>query len=180
MIIVKLYLVRHGRTEWNVNRMIQGRVDVSLNDLGVKDAKNNARRLKDITFDICYCSPLKRARETAEIIIGNKCDIIVDDLITERDVGRLEGTPVNNGKAKYFWDFNMNFDEDGVESSRDLLARANEFLEFLKEKYDKETILIVSHSGTIKALHYNIVGYDDNTNFDEFICKHDDILKYEI
>lgn len=177
---MKLYLVRHGRTEWNVNRLIQGRIDVPLNEVGIKDAKRNAKKLKDVQFDICYCSPLQRARETANIIVDNKCDIVICDLITERDVGRLEGTTVNNYKARNFWDINKVNNEDGVESSRTLLSRTKEFLDFLKKKYTDEKVLIVSHSGTIKAMHYNIIGYDDKTNFNSFYCRHDDIYEYDI
>ena len=177
---MKLYLVRHGRTKWNTDRLIQGRIDVPLCDVGIKDAKRNAKKLKDVKFDICYCSPLIRAKETANIIVDGRCDIVINDLITERDVGRFEGAPVSSIKARSFWTVNENMDVDGVENYFQLLARTKEFLELLKTMYSDETILIVSHSGTIKALHYNIIGYDDNTDFLDFYCGHDDILEYDI
>ena len=177
---MKLYLVRHGRTEWNINKLIQGRIDVPLNEIGIKDAKRNSKKLKNIKFDVCYCSPLKRAKETADIIIDKKCDIIISDLITERDVGRLEGTTINSYKAKNFWDINNVNNDDGVETSIDLLARTKKFLDFLRKEYKEETILIVSHSGTIKAMHFNIVGYNKDTNFMDFYCRHDDIYEYDI
>lgn len=176
---MKLYLVRHGKTDWNLNRLIQGRTDIPLSDIGIKESKKIAKKLKDIQFDVCYSSSLKRALETANIIIKNNCTIIPSDLLVERDLGRLEGTPVHNYKVKEFWNINYEKDADGVETPKELLERTKEFLDYLKDKYTDETILVVSHSGTIKALHYNIVGYDDNTDLTEFYSDHNEIYEYD-
>ena len=177
---MKLYLIRHGKTDWNINRLIQGRTDTPLCDIGIKDSKKMAKRLKDINFDVCYSSSLKRALDTAEIVVNNKCKIIPSDLLVERDLGRLEGTPAHNYRIKKFWDINYEKDANGVETPKELLARAKEFLDYLKSNYSDETILIVSHSGTIKAIHYNIVGYDDKTDFTEFYSNHNKIYEYDI
>ena len=61
---MKLYIVRHGETEWNKARRIQGQVDIPLNEFGRRLARKTAKGLSDITFDLCYSSPLSRARET--------------------------------------------------------------------------------------------------------------------
>ncbi len=179
-VVMKLYFVRHGKTDWNLNRLIQGKTDIPLSDIGIKESKKIAKKLKDVKFDVCYSSSLKRAMETAKIIVEDSCEIIPNDLIVERDLGRLEGTLVHNYKVKEFWDINYQKDEDGVETPKELLARTKEFLDYLKKNYTDETILVVSHSGTIKALHYNIVGYDDNTDLTEFYSDHNEIYIYEI
>ena len=62
----------------------------------------------------------------------------------------------------------------------DLLNRTKLFLDKIKKTYSDKTILIVSHSATIRALHFNIVGYDENTNFLSFVPKNAEVYKYEL
>ena len=66
---MKIYFVRHGETDWNKDRKIQGQVNISLNEFGRHLARETAKGLKEIPFDVCFTSPLDRARETAEIIL---------------------------------------------------------------------------------------------------------------
>ena len=67
---MKVYLIRHGETDWNSVRKLQGQTDIRLNDYGIELAKLTAEGLKDVDFDLIYSSPLIRAVETAEIIKG--------------------------------------------------------------------------------------------------------------
>ena len=76
-----LYIMRHGKTDWNEKHKIQGRTDIPLNDEGRKMAAAAAEEYKDIHFDICFCSPLIRAKETAQIFLSARnIPIIYDDL----------------------------------------------------------------------------------------------------
>ena len=84
--------MRHGETDWNVRRKLQGHTDVPLNDNGRKMAKEAAEKYKDVHFDVCYCSPLIRAKETAEIFLsGRDVPIITDDRLQEMSFGEFEG-----------------------------------------------------------------------------------------
>ena len=65
---MRLYMVRHGETAWNKERRIQGQADIPLNEFGRMLAEKTAKGLSDIRFDICYTSPLSRARETAALV----------------------------------------------------------------------------------------------------------------
>lgn len=88
-----LYIMRHGKTDWNVLHKLQGRTDIPLNEEGREMARKAAEKYKDINFDICYCSPLKRARETAEILLeGRNIPILPDDRLKEMSFGEYEGT----------------------------------------------------------------------------------------
>ena len=87
-----IYVVRHGETDWNALNMVLGRTDMPLNAKGMEQAKEIARSLKDIKIDVFLCSPLCRARQTADAIssetgIGYK----IDDRLIEQDFGRFEG-----------------------------------------------------------------------------------------
>ena len=89
---MKLYIVRHGETEWNKARKIQGQVDIPLNEFGRTLAKKTAKGLADIKFDLCYTSPLVRAKETAELILaGGTTQIIEDARIEEMAFGEYDG-----------------------------------------------------------------------------------------
>ena len=65
-----LYIMRHGKTDWNEQHKIQGRTDIPLNDEGRKMAAEAAEEYKDIHFDICFCSPLKHPKETPHILLN--------------------------------------------------------------------------------------------------------------
>jgi len=70
--ITMLYIMRHGRTDWNARKKMQGRTDIPLNEEGRQMAIKAGEECKDVHFDICYCSPLIRARETAELVLGDR------------------------------------------------------------------------------------------------------------
>lgn len=177
---MKLYLVRHGETSWNIGRKVQGQTDIPLNETGVRQAEKVREELEDITFDACYCSPLMRARRTAEIVADGRVEIMIDDNLKERGFGELEGTDSAHWEIDGFSRV-LNTNEFGIEPVRDVLARAKKFLERVKaENSDEAKILVVGHGTLLKMLHYNIVGYDDETDFREFYMENGEIVEYEI
>ena len=100
---MKIYVTRHGQTDWNVQGKTQGRADIELNEVGIKQAKQTKEELKNIDIDLIICSPLKRAKKTAEIINeGRNIPIIFDDQIIERNFGEFEGEKI---KFDEFWDY---------------------------------------------------------------------------
>ena len=96
---MRLYLVRHGQTDWNLEERMQGRKGVGLNETGVKQVEALRDKIKDIRFEICFVSPLQRAVDTARILVGGKCGIVEDERIMERGFGEFEGR-----KATEYWD----------------------------------------------------------------------------
>ena len=64
-----LYIIRHGKTDWNELHKLQGRTDIPLNENGRQMAREAGQRYKEVHFDICFCSPLVRAKETAELLL---------------------------------------------------------------------------------------------------------------
>lgn len=69
---MKLFLTRHGQTDWNIAQKIQGRTDIELNATGIRQAENTREKLLDETIDLIISSPLKRTKKTAEIIATRK------------------------------------------------------------------------------------------------------------
>ena len=89
---MKIYMIRHGETEWNKKRKLQGQVDIPLNEFGKLLAKETAPALADVPFAVCYTSPLKRAAETARLVLGDReVPIVPDKRIQEMSFGEFEG-----------------------------------------------------------------------------------------
>lgn len=180
---MKLYLVRHGQTDYNVMDLAQGSSDIPLNETGRAQAQGLMQKIKqnNLQFDIYYMSPLVRARETASIITNGGADFIVDDLLVERSFGELEGTKVDYGKLGDVFDRRLNLGTHGIEPIKTLLARAKAFLDKITTAYgDDVSILVVAHGTLLKAMHYNIVGCDDDTDFRTFHMENCEICEYDI
>lgn len=147
-VIMKLYLTRHGQTDWNLKGLVQGRVDIDLNDNGINQAKITAEKLKDTQLDLIICSPLKRAKQTADIINENRnIPIIYDDRIIERDFGEFQGVVAEFSKAEFLWDFKKEHDKRYGESLRDFFKRVYELLDEVQIKYSDKKVLLVCHGG---------------------------------
>lgn len=87
-----LYIMRHGITGWNAMRKLQGQTDIPLNADGRALAVKAHDEYKDVHFDVCFCSPLMRAKETAALLLeGRNVPIIYDDRLKEMNFGCYEG-----------------------------------------------------------------------------------------
>lgn len=176
----KLYVIRHGKTDWNNLGLIQGTTNIDLNEIGRKETKKLAKTLDLSKIDICICSPLTRTKQTAEILTQGKIKIIYDDLIIERGYGDYEGKKIDSDLIARQWDYRLNNSSSNTESIKEILKRAEKFLTKIKEKYQDKNILIVTHGGFMKALHFVIQGYDEDTNFLSFYAKNSEVYEYTI
>lgn len=174
----KLYIVRHGKTDWNDKGLLQGKTDIELNEEGNEQAKKIHDIIDIDNIDICICSPLKRTKKTAEIVVDGRIPIVYDKLLLERDFGDYEGKPINFELIEQQWDYKLNDFSNNIESLKDCLKRARKFLNKINKKYNNKSILIVSHGSFIKALHFNLIGYDENTDFLSFNPKNAVIYEY--
>ena len=97
---MRLYIVRHGETDWNRIHRVQGRTDIPLNDYGRRLARETAEGMKEVRFDLGYTSPLLRAKETAQIILADRgVPLYEDSRIEELSFGSYEGMRTG-GEAK--------------------------------------------------------------------------------
>lgn len=174
-----IYLVRHGQTDLNKKNVMQGVSNTPLNEEGLKQAYNVKEKIKNINFDICFSSPLKRTLDTAKIITDGKCNIVTNNLLIERDLGRFEKMPYDDYKKYDFWNLKENLNYNKVEPVKNVFKRAKKFLKEIKNS-DYKTVLVVSHHAIIRALHFNIIGYDDSTSLLSFHPENGKIYKYEI
>ena len=92
--LTTFYIVRHGETDWNKQRLIQGQTDIILNETGKKQAKEIARQFKSLHLDLAFSSDLLRAKETTEIIaLEHRLVVETVKVLRERNFGSLEGQP---------------------------------------------------------------------------------------
>ncbi len=149
-----LYIIRHGKTDWNVLHKLQGRTDIPLNEEGRQMAEEAREAYRNVHFDICFCSPLIRARETAEILLRDRnIPILTDDRLAEMCFGSYEG--IENSFQIPDCPINVLFQAPekytdppgGAESLDDLFARTGAFLRERVEPLLKESrdVLIVGH-----------------------------------
>ena len=169
-----IYIVRHGLTEWNKLKKLQGAADVPLAKEGILLAEKTGEALKDVKFDICFTSPLSRARQTAECVLGDRNVLIIPDKrIQEINFGDLEGSCVRDAEGNYidpqvemFFRDPVNFKRpENGEDIFDVIARTKDFWE---EKTSDpsladKTVLVASHGCAVRALLQNI--YHDPVNF---------------
>ena len=146
-----IYVLRHGITQWNKLKKVQGAMDIPLAPEGIELAKRTGEALKDVPFDICFTSPLARARQTAHYVLGNRqIPVIEDKRIQEIDFGVLEGSRFKDEQGKII---------------SDILKRTREF--WVEKTTDPaladKTILVSSHGCAVRALLQNV--YQDPEHF---------------
>lgn len=145
---MEILLVRHGQTEWNLLKKVQGKADIELNEQGIKQAEETRNYLKNEKIDLILCSPLKRAMQTAEIIKQERnIKMIIDERISERDFGEFEGMPNTDFDFNAFWSYKQNLKYDKAENIQDFFERVYDFLESIKNEYTGKRVLIVAHGG---------------------------------
>jgi len=117
---MEILLTRHGQTEWNLLKKVQGKADIELNEKGIEQAEKTRDSLKNEKVDLILCSPLKRAIQTAEIINqGRNIRMIIDERVSERDFGEFEGMPNTDFDFNAFWSYKQNLKYDKAENIKD-------------------------------------------------------------
>ena len=126
-----IYIIRHGKTELNKSKVLQGRSNYPLTGEGVRQAEEAAARLGDVTFAHVFSSPLIRAVQTAEII-APQIKPVIDERLIEMDYGPYEGTDMTHLPPElltFFSDFIHNPAPEGMEQLTSVIGRAGAFLE---------------------------------------------------
>ncbi|MDD4844588.1 MAG: histidine phosphatase family protein [Anaerotignum sp.] len=165
----RLYLIRHGETEWNRGGRYQGWTDIELSDEGKLQAELLAKRFHYMHLDAIYVSPLKRAIATAEPIATEKgLPLILDEHFKEINFGEWEGHTVPELTEKYgkpytdFFDNPFEHTMPGEGSFHKVAERAMAGFEEIIKKHRGERIAIVSHGGLLRVFMIKLLGLDLN------------------
>lgn len=158
-----LFLVRHGLSEGNERRIIQGWSPAALAPEGVAQAERLAKRIRAEEFDAVYSSDLERAAKTAKILFPDRPPTLTP-LLREQFMGAWEGKPHEEMEREYPEIFRKVFLEHrvegipGAEDTAALRKRAGEALTFLAERHPEGRILAVTHGGLIHAMAGHLSG----------------------
>ena len=179
---MKIYYVRHGQTDLNLAKKMQGGgTEKELNETGVSQAYNTKKELENVKYDLVICSPMKRAKQTAEIINeGRDIPIITDERIRERKLGDYEGRDVTEEMEKRIWNYDLNYQIPGGENLHDFEKRILDFFEDIKQKYADKTVLIVAHGGIAKVIKMHLYGMPKSKNLSEIGMENCEIIEAEI
>ncbi|NIQ04814.1 MAG: histidine phosphatase family protein [Candidatus Korarchaeota archaeon] len=155
----ELYITRHGQTEWNAERRLQGWQGSPLTDLGVQQAKWLKKRLQHVNFEAVYYSPLNRTQKTAEILMqGREIPLIKEPGLKEINMGTLEGKTFEEVEAMYptvfstFWKAPHKYIPVTGESFFDVRRRVICAVESILSKHPSGKVLLVSHGCATKIL----------------------------
>lgn len=143
----KLYFIRHGESEFGVQRRIAGSSDTPLTDKGRAQAKRAGQALRNRSIDLIVSSPLSRSLETAKIIADEisypRNKILTHELLVEREHGEGEGKPWVPGFTSLGY--------KGMETDDELVERSRKALEWIKS-HPADNVLVVGHGASGRAL----------------------------
>lgn len=157
---LRIYLARHGQTDWNLEGRTQGGIDIALNDTGRRQAQDLKARLTGIPFDAIYSSTLQRSRETANIVRGQRPVTSLPGL-GERRFGRFEGRLTSDPQTGPEFERRMWSPEDpldGGESLNTFRDRVRTALDTIRKQHPKGSVLIVGHSYTNRMILSIVLG----------------------
>jgi alpha-ribazole phosphatase len=165
----RLLIVRHGQTDWNIERRFQGQTDIPLNPMGLKQAQALARHLSSEKPAAIYSSDLSRAWQTAEIIryalsANSQCPLIAEPRLREICFGEWEGLVYEEIQARQpqqlqRWETDLvNTAPPGGESLLEVSERVQAAFKALVVAYPNQTLIVIGHGGSLQLLIAHAVG----------------------
>jgi probable phosphoglycerate mutase len=163
---LRIYLARHGQTDWNVEHRLQGSTDTQLNGTGREQAVKLAARLRGVRFDAVYSSVLRRSRETAGIVRG-PVPLTVLAGLNERRLGTFEGRRADASDPATARDYERRSQDpddtlDGGESLTQFFERVRATVAGIRAQHPSGAILIVGHGGTNQMIVRALLGLSAN------------------
>ena len=176
---MKLYIARHGETQWNVENRVSGRTDIPLTEKGLEQAALLAQNAMGKGIEVILCSPLLRARQTAQAVsdaIG--VPIEIDERLIELDFGIFEGSP---GKDPDFQYTRTQFPTryPGGESAFMLAHRVYACLEDVKRNHAGKTVLLVCHGGVCRMVRSYFMDLT-NDGYSYYYAPNAELVAYEL
>jgi probable phosphoglycerate mutase len=164
-VATRICIIRHGETDWNVAKRIQGHTDIPLNETGRVQALAMAFNAAHQRFQAVYSSDLARALETAQVLAQRE-DLAVQPLprLRERHFGMFQGLTAEEGRARHpaayahYLARDLDYDFESGESLRRFAARVTDGIDWLVRHHSGQTIAVVSHSGVLDVAYRRATG----------------------
>ena len=177
---MSIFVIRHGKTDWNTLSKIQGQSNIELNEIGIKQAEEVRDKIEKKNIDLIICSPLDRTKQTAEIINKNlKLPIKYNDKLKERNFGIYEGkTSKEVEKWEEILKYHQNEEVKQGEKIQDFFGRVFESLEEIEKNYKDKNVLLVTHGGVARAIDCYFNGIPEDNNDTGYMLKNCEIKEY--
>lgn len=181
---MKIYVVRHGQTDYNVKKVFQGHTDIPLNETGEKQAQETAPKFRNIDVDMILVSPLKRTLQTAQYISQiTGVPITIEERLIERSFGDMEGHQSREDwNIKMMLDYEKNYDIENIEPIQSLFKRVYDFLDEITEKYKDKNLVLVTHGAVSQPIECYFNGMPEVVDFEHLeplTLKNCEVRKYE-
>jgi len=151
--MTEIILIRHGETEWNVAEIFRGRIDIELNQTGIKQAELLAEYLSEVKIEAVYSSPLKRALRTAEIIASyHQIKVEIAPGLIDFDYGEWQGLPHQEVKDKY-----QELYAEWLKNPHQVKIPAGESLDDVRERAIGVVDNVIRHEGTVALVSHRVV-----------------------
>ncbi len=176
---MKLFIARHGQTQYNIETRICGRSNVRLTETGIRQAHTLAGSMVGKDIDIIIVSPLIRAKDTADIVGETlKVPVIVDERLAERDYGAIDGTYEGTPGFMEDWvQFGYVYPEG--ESLLKVIQRVYNFIDEIAITYKDKNVLVISHGGVCRVINSYFKSLT-NDEFFEFNLDNCKVLEYDL
>lgn len=154
-----IYIIRHGQTDWNLSRRLQGHNSVPLNETGRQEAEKARKKINSLKIDKIISSDLLRARQTAEIVNKDLCkNLFLDSRLRSVNYGMLDGRYIPEISKEEWAIYNSTPEKFAAESVESVFWRIKSF--FDEQFSRKENVLVVAHGGTLRILSYYLSNRD--------------------
>jgi broad specificity phosphatase PhoE len=186
--MLRVYLIRHGQTDWNCDQRVMGQLDIPLNEIGRAQARRTAEFLSHEKFSAVYSSDLSRAWETAQLIAQlHRLEVIPAPELREMTYGHWEGLTRQEVIARYPEEYAQRrenpsgFQPSGGESRQELYDRSTRKFEEIIAQHQHEPIALIAHGGSCRAIVSYVAGLDgwgpfaiDNCSISIVDCEDDE------
>jgi probable phosphomutase (TIGR03848 family) len=160
--VTTVVLLRHARSEANSQGILAGRSETPLDDKGTEQARELGQRLADVPFDRVVSSPQLRARQTAELAVAGRAEVVVDDAFAECDYGDWSGAALSELATEPSWEIVQWLPSAAEFPAGETMAqmshRATHGVQRLVRKHPDDIIWIVTHGDVIKAIVADALG----------------------
>lgn len=177
---MSIFVIRHGQTDYNLMNVYQGHTDIPLNDKGIEQAKETAKKFEGKKIDAILVSPLSRAKQTAKYVSDVTGIIpIVEEGLIERSFGDMEGHHNREDcNLQMLLDYNKNYDICNVEPIQTFIKRISNCMDKIIEKYQGKNIVLVTHGGVSIAIECYFNGIPEDQNLDALALRNCEVREY--
>jgi len=159
--------MRHGETDWTNGKAGTSPSELPINADGIRQSENMVQIIKDLQFDVVFCSSLLRARQTAEIAVPDR-EIIFDDRIVEINFGDVGEVALEKRSEVFTAFYDGKFKPKGAETFKEIEYRVVSFLDAVQKGCGSKKVLVITHAGISRVIRRYFWGFPKEKHYSVF------------